>query len=318
VETAREQIAKCLGVLPKHIVFTSGGTEAANMAIRAAAIGLRHGGAPAPVLASATEHRCVLQALGHETLIEALPVDRQGMVAADVLKQRLSEIGPAVVAIQEANNETGVRQSCFTMGELRGEFEVISVCDAVQTAGRFGLDTGASGADFVFISAHKFGGPKGVGALAWWNRERAEPPFQPLLSGGGQERGWRAGTENVIGIAGMAAALIAGEAARHEFRDFACKMQSDLEAGIRDIAPGSVIFGEGAPRLPNTTCFAIPGVRAEMALIAFDLDGVSVSSGSACSSGKVERSHVLRAMGVAGDLCDGAIVHADGDRSQYA
>jgi cysteine desulfurase len=161
-----------------------------------------------------------------------------------------------------------------------------------------------SAADALFLSAHKFGGPKGVGAAIIRN-DAFQP--QPIIGGGGQEFRKRAGTENVAGIAGMAAALEAAVRDQAEFVQRASDWQRRLEDGVRDIAPDAVMFGEGAPRLPNTTCFAVPGIDAETALIALDLDGVAVSSGSACSSGRIEPSHVLAAMGVPAQMARGAI-----------
>jgi len=178
------------------------------------------------------------------------------------------------------------------------------VCDAVQLAGRAPCDADATGADVLILSSHKLGGPKGVGAMVMVG-DRVQP--QPLIRGGGQERRQRSGTENVAGIAGFAAAFEAAMAETDAFAGRADELQQRLEAGLRAIRPDTVVFGEGARRLPNTSCFAAPGMAAETALIALDLDGVAVSSGSACSSGKVGRSHVLDAMGVDPALAKGAI-----------
>ncbi|MGA9548197.1 MAG: aminotransferase class V-fold PLP-dependent enzyme, partial [Rhodomicrobium sp.] len=177
------------------------------------------------------------------------------------------------------------------------------VCDAVQVVGRVPLrDLSAAGA--LFFSAHKFGGPKGVGAVIW---QSAEPEPAPLIRGGGQESRRRSGTENVVGIAGLAAALDAADKEQVTWKSRAEALQLNLEQGLRVFAPDAVIFGENAERLPNTTCFAIPGKSAETLLIAFDLEGIAISSGSACSSGKAARSHVLAAMGVKDSLGEGVI-----------
>ncbi len=305
VESAREQIAQCFSIAPKNLTFVSGGTEAANASIYAAAKALGRDGALAPVVVSATEHPCVLNALRHSSDVCILPVASNGLVDLDELRRILVQSPPTVVAVQEANSETGVHLMTDGVGRLCTEFGARWVCDRVQVAGRSEF-TGLNG-DVAFISAHKFGGPKGVAAISWNDRIYADAPVAPLIEGGGQEKGRRGGTENVVGIAGMAAALMAGQRSSSSFKAWALVAQTKLEAGIRERAPGVVIIGEGGPRLPNTTCFAVPGVSAELALMAFDLDGIAVSSGSACSSGKVSPSHVLKAMGVPDDLAACAI-----------
>ncbi len=188
------------------------------------------------------------------------------------------------------------------------------MCDAVQAVGRIPLQDFAE-ADALFFSAHKFGGPKGVGAAIW---QSAGPEPAPLIRGGGQESRRRSGTENVAAIAGLAAALGAADKEQVIWKSRAEALQLRLEQGLRAIAPDAVIFGEGAARLPNTTCFAIPGKSAEMLLIAFDLEGIAASSGSACSSGRVERSHVLSAMGISPGLSDGAIRVSTGWNTEEA
>ncbi|MDX2265220.1 MAG: cysteine desulfurase family protein [Hyphomicrobiales bacterium] len=292
MEGAREKIARAMGARPANVIFTSGGTEAANAAIFAARQAL--GGAT--VLAGAAEHPCVLKRAD-----QRLAVSADGVI--DMRRLRAEVSGAAVIALQDANNETGVRQPLGAVAELALERGALFICDAVQTAGRVGVSDNSRRADMVFISAHKFGGPQGAGAIIL-NRDM---PFDALLSGGGQERGQRGGTENVAAIAGTAAALEAAEADRERFAAWAAAAQRRLESALRSIAPDTVIFGDGAPRIPNTTCFAAPGVSAEIALMALDLEGVAVSSGSACSSGKVAPSHVLAAMGTAPDLAKCAI-----------
>jgi cysteine desulfurase len=306
IEAAREQVAPLVGASPKQVVFTSGGTEASATVLSP---GLRRvGGKDATLLlVGAAEHPCVLS--GHRfpaAAVEHIPVDRDGIVDLAWLDRRLADAaGPVLVSIQAANNETGVLQPVAAASHLVKARGGLMHTDAVQAAGKVPLDMAALGVDALTLSAHKFGGPKGVGAiiLASDGVEMSDR----LLRGGGQERGSRAGTENVAAIAGFGAAA---EAVRRGLEGEAVRiagMKSDLEGEIRRIAPDAVIFAAGAPRLPNTVAFAVPGLRAETALIAFDLAGVAVSSGSACSSGKVKRSHVLQAMGVEPALAEGAI-----------
>jgi cysteine desulfurase len=293
------------------VVFTSGATEAAagvltpNTSCGSGKAGL------AVLLASATEHVCVLQ--GHRfpaERVERLPVDASGVVDLAALQARLAALaethgaGGAMVAVQAANNETGVLQPTQRIAALTRAAGAVFVCDAVQLAGRVPCDAQSIGADVLLLSSHKLGGPKGVGAAVFVG-DRVQP--EPLILGGGQERRQRSGTENVAGIAGFAAAFEAATAEAAAFAGHARKLRVQLEAGLRAIRADTVVFGEAAQRLPNTTCFAVLGTTAETALIALDLDGVAVSSGSACSSGKVGASHVLDAMGVAPALARGAI-----------
>jgi cysteine desulfurase len=210
-----------------------------------------------------------------------------------------------MLALQAANNETGVVQPVAAAAAMIHAAGGLLICDAVQAAGRIDCDIGSLGADAIVLSAHKFGGPKGAGAVCF--RSDSYHIKDALLRGGGQERGLRAGTENVAGIAGMAAALCAANVRREEEAEVLSIWRDELEADISRVAPDAVFFGGGAERLPNTSCFALPGIDAHVLLIALDLQGIAVSSGSACSSGKVKRSHVLSAMGVAPDVAGGAI-----------
>jgi cysteine desulfurase len=294
VEDARETVARVFQVKPQAVTFTSGGTEAANWLLQS-----RPGH---KLAASAVEHPCVLK--GHRFAAEdvhIVPVSPVGVVELEELEKALTS--PGIVAVQAANNETGVIQPLSDVASLTKIKGGFVVCDAVQAVGRIPLRQ-LSDVDALFFSAHKFGGPKGVGAVIW---QSAKPEPEPLIRGGGQENRRRSGTENVAGIAGLAAALDAADKAQVIWKSRAEALQSKFEQGLRAIAPYAVVFGEGADRLPNTTCFGIPGKSAEMLLIAFDLEGMAVSSGSACSSGKVERSHVLAAMGVSRGLSEGAI-----------
>ena len=284
IERAREEIAGLLGgVDPRGVVFVSGGTEANNLALL--------GTDRERVLVSAVEHDSVRQVL---PTAETIPVDRDGVVALDALDLLLAaDPRPALVSVMFANNETGVIQPVGEIASLARRHGALFHCDAVQAAGRLALDTGAIGADLISLSAHKLGGPPAVGALV----VTGDLDLASLLRGGGQERGRRAGTENVPGIAGFAAAA---KAAVEEIAayDRVRVLRASLEAEIAVAAPEAVIYGTGVMRLPNTSAIAMPGVAAETQVIALDLDGVMVSAGAACSSGKVGPSHVLAAMGV--------------------
>lgn len=307
MEEARARVAALVGVPADGVTFTSGGTEAANLILSPAF--RRPGERPHDLLfVGAAEHACVLE--GHRfpaDRVRVAPVTGAGALDLDALARMLEEAGEArpMLALQAANNETGVLQPVRAAADLihaRGGFVV---CDAVQAAGRVSCLAGPLGADAVFLSAHKIGGPKGVGALAL-----AVPHADiedRLLRGGGQERNRRAGTENVPGVVafGVAAEQAAREAAGEAARLAA--LRDGLEAKLLREAPGLVVFGREAERLPNTSAVAAPGAAAATMLIGLDLEGFAVSSGSACSSGKVRASHVLAAMGVAPDMAAGAV-----------
>jgi cysteine desulfurase len=238
---------------------------------------------------------------------DRIPLDRNGIVDLGWLEARLGRAAGegALVSIQTANNETGVLQPVAEAARLVHEHGGLLHTDAVQAAGKIPLDAKALGANVLTLSAHKLGGPKGVGAvvLASEDIELGDR----LVRGGGQERGRRAGTENVAGIVGFGvAAELAGRDLEREAERLR-GLRNACEAELRRIATEAIVFGAGAERLPNTLAFAIPGVRAETALIHFDLEGVALSSGSACSSGKVKASHVLEAMGVPSALAAGAM-----------
>lgn len=281
MEDAREAVARLAGASPAQVIFTSGGTEAA-------ALGL-HGFRDRPAVVSAIEHPCVLEALPGA---ERIPVTAGGVVDLDWLSGRLSVAPvPAVVAVMLANNETGVIQPLAEVAALARAAGAAVFCDAVQGPGKVDVDFAGLGVDFLALSAHKLGGPQGVGALV----VRAPEVLAPLVVGGGQERGRRGGTQNGPGIAGFGAAARA--IAAGECLPCLSGLRDRLEEGIRRLAPGAVIWGQGAERLPNTTCVGLPGVDQQRALMALDLAGVAVSAGSACSSGKVAPSHVLTAMG---------------------
>lgn len=305
VEGARESVAAIFEVEPSRVYFTSGGTEAANWLLQPRG--------DETLAHSAVEHPCVLS--GHRfnpAHVRVIPVSEDGLVDLNALEASLS--AGSIAAVQAANNETGVIQPVGDAARIAHAKGAFLVCDGVQAVGRLPLSDLGS-VDALFFSAHKFGGPKGAGAAIFHN---AEFTPAPLLKGGGQERRQRSGTENVAGIAGLAAALEVAVGEQPRFAASATAWQQRVESGLRAIAPEAVIFAQGANRLPNTTCFAIPGKSAEFSLIAFDLEGVSVSSGSACSSGKVEQSHVLAAMGVPAELSRGTIRLSTGSTTTEA
>ncbi len=291
VEAAREAVAALAGARPIEVVFTSGATEANNLCLAGAPFARR--------LVSAGEHESVLAA--GECGLLALTGD--GLVDLEQLEGRLAAASePLLLALMAANNETGVIQPLSAAAGMVHAQGGRLLTDAVQAAGRLPASHWAD-ADFVSLSAHKLGGPKGVGALVL----RGDALLAPQLRGGGQERRLRAGTENVAAIAGFGAAAGAVAAKREAEQARTAVLRDRFEAGLRALVPGVRLFGASVPRLANTSCFAIPGRKAETLLIALDLAGVFVSSGSACSSGKVQRSHVLSAMGVEAGLAEGAL-----------
>lgn len=281
LETSRRAVAALVEAAPENVVFVSGGTEANHLALL--------GAGSERVLVSAVEHDSVLRAVA---AAEKIPVDRDGVVRLDALAQMLAaDSRPALVSVMLANNETGVLQPVAEIAAAAHAEGALVHCDAVQAAGKLRLDIASLGADLVSLSAHKLGGPPGVGALIVADGI----DLAPLLRGGGQERRHRAGTENMPGIAGFAAAA---ETAAAEIADYdrVRALRDALEAEIMARAPEAVVLGTAAPRLPNTVAIAMPGTPAETQVIALDLDGVMVSAGAACSSGKVGPSHVLAAM----------------------
>jgi cysteine desulfurase len=292
IERARQSVGTLLDVRPERIIFVSGGTEANHLALL--------GSGRDRVFVSAVEHDSVLRAVPEA---ERIPVDRDGIVELDVLDRLLAaDPRPALVSVMLANNETGAMQPVAEIAKIARARSALFHCDAAQAAGRIALNAAAIGADLVTLSAHKLGGPPGIGALV----VTGELELTPLLRGGGQEGGRRAGTENLPGIAGFAGAAGAA-AAQIAVYDRIRELRDSLEAGIAAIAPDAVVLGAAVPRLPNTAAVAMPGVSAETQVIALDLDGIMVSAGAACSSGKVGPSHVLHAMGVGPDLVTSTI-----------
>jgi cysteine desulfurase len=303
VEDARAAISAAVGARPQDVVFTSGGTEANALALTP---GLRRS-AGEPVrrlLVSAIEHTSVLSGgrFSPET-IGTIQVTGSGLIDIDHLRRLLAEGPPALVSVMLANNETGALQPVGEVANIVHEAGGLLHVDAIQAFGKIPFDIKLMKADLVTLSAHKIGGPKGVGALVLADEAQG---LEPLLRGGGQELGRRAGTENVAGISAFgvataaAIAALAGDAARLQ------ALRERLEKGLQQ-TPGMIVFSEDVPRLPNTTLFTVPGLKAETAVIGFDLGGIAVSSGSACSSGKVQPSHVLAAMGFGRELAQGAV-----------
>ncbi|WP_420409596.1 cysteine desulfurase family protein [Hoeflea sp.] len=306
VSRAREVVAGLTGVPASQVTFTSGATEAANHVLTP---DYRMGRAPVRVsrlLVSAVEHPAVLAGGRFPAdCVHVLGVDANGRLDLHALEQALSEhdqsTGQLMLALQYANNETGVIQPVREAAERVRAHQGLMVVDAVQAPGRLPVSLSGLGADFLILSAHKMGGPKGAGALVSAG-ETLMPA--PLVKGGGQEKGHRCGTENLPAIAGFGAAAASAVAALDRVQETAT-LRDRMEHEMREAAPDIVIHGDGAERLANTTFFSLPGLKAETAQIAFDMEGVAVSAGSACSSGKIGESHVLAAMGA--DAALGAI-----------
>jgi cysteine desulfurase len=303
VEEARAEVADAVGAIPRNVVFTSGGTEANALALTP---GLMRGSGHAVerLLVSAIEHASVLAGGRFPTdAIASIGVTRAGVLDLDRLRAMLEGEPAALVSVMLANNETGAVQPVKKAADIVHSAGGLLHVDAIQAFGKIPFDINEVNADLVTLSGHKVGGPKGVGTLVLAEGVQG---FEPQLRGGGQEKGRRAGTENVAGIAGFGAAA---EAAMGALKTDALRLESlrnRLESGLRK-TPGAIVFADDVPRLPNTTLFTVPGLRAETAVIGFDLAGVAVSSGSACSSGKVQPSHVLEAMGFGPKTTQGAV-----------
>lgn len=304
VEDAREAVAALVRTRPSEIVFTAGGTEANNMVLT--------GSGSRRLFVSAGEHDSVRHAVPHAAVI---PLTGDGVVNTAWLADALAREGaPALVSVMLANNETGVIQPIGEVAEIARRHGALVHCDAVQAAGKVTVDYGALGVDFLSLSAHKLGGPQGVGAVVM----RGEAEIAPLLRGGGQERRRRAGTENAAGIAGFGAAAQVAFGDPEGCMRRVAGWRDVLEGRIRALAPEVVVLGAGTPRLPNTSCIAVPGLAAEMQVMALDLAGIAIGAGSACSSGKVEPSHVLQAMGCGPQIAAAAIRMSFGWASEAA
>jgi cysteine desulfurase len=283
VERARAQVAALVGARPDQIVFTSGGTEADNQVLRAAD--------PARSFVSTIEHPAVLEACPGAARI---PVGTDGIVDLAALEAMLAAADrPDTVALMLANNETGILQPVAEAAALAHRYGARLHCDAVQAVGKVPVDFAALGADTLALTAHKFGGPQGIGALVARDRETVEC----LMHGGGQERGLRGGTESVAHIVafGVAAEIAAARMAHY---DAIAEMRDRMEARILQANPGVRVFGRDVARLPNTSKLTMPGVSSEMQVMSFDLAGIAVSAGSACAAGRAEAPHVLTAMGI--------------------
>jgi cysteine desulfurase len=298
VEDARRIVAGLVNARPEHVFFTSGATEAATTLLSPCWQMGRGALRMSRLYVCASDHPCILGGGRFAPdQVEVIGVDQEGILDLEALRAALGRHdrneGLPLVAIHAANNETGVVQPYREVAALVKEAGGVLVLDAVQAAGRIPLDITASCADYLILSSHKIGGPKGAGAIIAAS-DLMMP--KPLITGGGQEKGHRAGTENLAAIAGFGAA--AREALDGLARMEAVRaLRDEIEDLLVESDSGIEIFGSGAPRLPNTSFFAIPGLKAETAQIAFDLAGVALSAGSACSSGKVGASHVLKAMG---------------------
>ena len=306
VEAAREEVARLIGAQPGNVTFTSSGTEANALALTPAIETADEKKLRGKLLISAIEHPSV-RAGGRfpREAIADIAVDADGHVDLAALSEALALTTRPLVSVMLANNETGVIQPVAQAATIVHAAGGLLHVDAVQAAGRIPVEIGALGADLITLSAHKIGGVKGAGALVRAGEDIHFP--EPLIRGGGQERGLRAGTENVAGIAAFGAAAAAAEARRTAEAAHMLGLRGRLEAGLKTISPQAVIFGEAVARLPNTTLFALEGIKAETAIIALDLEGVAVSAGAACSSGKVQSSHVLAAMGISPALACGAL-----------
>ena len=303
IEQAREQVAGLAGAQPKNVTFTSGATEANMLALTPA---IDTGGKKAlrdKLFVSAIEHPSVRSGGRFPAdAVEELPVTGDGVLDLHALRSAIARAERPLISVMLANNETGVLQPIRQIADIVHTVNGVLHVDAVQGPGRIDCRIGELGADLISLSAHKLGGPQGAGALI----SRGDIHVaEPLIKGGGQERSLRAGTENVAAIAGFGAAAAVAASPADTVR--MAGLRDRLEVAIKAAMPEAVIFGQSALRLPNTTLFAVPSMKAETAIISFDLNGIAVSSGSACSSGKVQASHVLAAMGVEPALAQGAV-----------
>ena len=314
LEKSRKHVASLVNTEPKNVIFTSGGTEANMLALSPELVVANYKGSNSNDIhcfISEIEHPCVLSGgrFAQDKII-TLPVSGEGVVVLAKVRERIityKEQNPEVpflCSVMLANNETGAIQPVKEIAEIVHDNGGLLHVDAVQAAGKIEIDSQALGADFLTLSGHKIGGPQGVGALVLCSAKLLVGA--PLLKGGGQELNRRAGTENVAAIAGFGAAAEEAQSELEKSEKLE-ELRNEIETKLLEIAPELMIFSLNIDRLPNTSYISIPGLTAELSLISLDLKGVAVSSGSACSSGKVDRSHVLKAMGFEKDLMDGAI-----------
>lgn len=301
---ARESVALMIGAEPKEIFFTSGGSESDNQAIRSAALAGKRKG-KTHLISTAFEHHAVLHTLrkleeeGFEVTL--LPVYENGIVRAEDVRTALRE-DTALVSVMTANNEIGTIQPVKEIGAACREAGVVFHTDAVQAAGHIGLDVKEMNIDMLSLSAHKFGGPKGAGALY----VRKGVPLLPLIEGGAQERGRRAGTENIPGIAGMAKAFSISVERLEENRAYVSGLRDALIEGLSEI-PHARVNGDRERRLPGNVNFCFEGIEGESLLLLLDADGIAASSGSACTSGSLDPSHVLLALGLPHEVAHGSL-----------
>jgi len=296
VEQARAKVAALVNARPRDVMFCSGGTEAANAVLK--------GAQATCLIISATEHECVQAAADASDLpVYRAPVGESGVIVIAELEKLLMQAPKgALVSVMAANNETGTIQPISQIAELAQKYGAFLHSDAVQAAGKIPVDIEALGLSYLTLSSHKIGGPQGVGAVVL----SPTAPLKPQIVGGGQELGRRSGTENVAGIVGFGEAAIEALAGMEDM-DRLADLRDRLEAKIRAHAPEAVIFGADADRLANTCCVAIPGLKGETQVMHFDLAGICVSSGSACSSGKVKVSHVLTGMGYSPETASSSV-----------
>jgi cysteine desulfurase len=300
LDHARGAVATLVGCAPEAVVFTSGGTEALNIVLTPE---LTVDGKPFDVLfVGAGEHPAVLTGHRFGEAAETVALDRHGRLDLDALDAALLRHSGrrVILALQAANNETGVIQPVRAAADRVHAAGGYVVCDAVQAVGKIEVDTAALGADALALSAHKFGGPKGVGALCF--APTRHHLSRGVVRGGGQERGLRGGTENLIGIAGLGAACAPAAARVQSDTANLATWRNVVEDAVLAQAPDAIVFGREVERLPNTTSFALPGLDAQVLLMNLDLAGIAVSAGSACAAGKSKPSHVLEAMGVPADV----------------
>lgn len=292
VERARDQVAALVGAPPAQVIFNSGATEGNNTVIRHFA--------PERILVSATEHPSVLEAAQNLTHI---PVTQDGLIDLDAFEALLKAEATALVSVMLVNNETGVIQPIKDISALAKRHGALVHCDAVQAAGRIPIDITDLGIDFLTLSAHKLGGPQGVGALVLGLCGQTPT----LLFGGGQEKSARAGTENIAAIVGFGLAAGTALCDMQPSQDRLAALRDELEESLCAKMPDIIIHGRAAPRVANTCLLSVPGIPSQTMLMAMDLEGIALSNGAACSSGTVQVSHVLRAMGCDDDLAGSAL-----------
>lgn len=302
IEDAREQVATAVGARPENVVFTSGATEALHLALDCSGA--------AEIILSAVEHDAAYEHATRTRAARIAKVGVDGLIDLDALSRLLAEASkPALVALQLANNETGIVQPVAKAAAICREHGAVLLVDAAQALGRIAVDIGELDATYLVLSSHKIGGPPGAGALVL----APGAPFVTPRFGGGQERGRRPGTENMPAIVGFG---VAAAWAIRELADEASRLKAIRDRFESKLPADAVVFGANASRLPNTCNFALPGIAAETAVIALDLEGVAISSGAACSSGKVRSSRVLAAMGVDPALAKAALRVSFGHESQ--